>query len=41
MPEEKQGAEGLVIGADNKLAITEGLKARLKVLHPPTPGEGP
>jgi len=35
-----QGAQAIVIGADNRVVVTPGL-AGLRTLHPPTAGEGP
>jgi FAD:protein FMN transferase len=35
-----QGAQAVIVGADNHVAVTPGL-AGLQILHPPTPGDGP
>ncbi len=32
------GVEAVIVGADNEVYISDGLKGRLIILHPPTPG---
>jgi len=32
------GAEAVIVGADNEVYISDGLKEKVRILHPPTPG---
>ena len=32
------GVEAVIVGADNEVHVSPGLKDRLKIVHPPSPG---
>jgi thiamine biosynthesis lipoprotein len=36
--EKLPGVEAVVVDADNNVHVSKGLKDRLKIVHPPTPG---